>query len=124
MTIIEMIKNLAQRNRVVASADVLAVFRELEAKDKRIAELEYDLKCVIANNKDCEKTIARKDAAIDTFITECDDAQKIIAELKAKLATPVRLPTTSGRLGVAYTRVIPEVIESIRAAGFKVEGDE
>lgn len=40
MTIIEMIKNLAQRNSVVASADVLAVFRELEAKDKRITELE------------------------------------------------------------------------------------
>lgn len=47
-----------------------------------------------------------------------------IAELEAKLATPVRLPTTSGRLGVAYTRVIPEVIEAIRAAGFTVEGDE
>lgn len=43
---------------------------------------------------------------------------------EAKLATPVRLPTTSGRLGVAYTRVIPEVIEAIRAAGFTVEGDE
>ncbi|BEL76943.1 hypothetical protein SM12BL1_32460 [Serratia marcescens] len=40
MTIIEMIKNLAQRNSVVASADVLAVFRELEAKDERIGELE------------------------------------------------------------------------------------
>lgn len=46
-----------------------------------------------------------------------------IADLEAKLATPVRLPTTSGRLGVAYTRVIPEVIEAIRATGFTVEGD-
>lgn len=51
-------------------------------------------------------------------------AEKRIAGLVARLATPVRLPTTSGRLGVAYTRVIPEVIEAIRAAGFKVEGDE
>lgn len=52
------------------------------------------------------------------------DSEAVIAELRAKLATPVRLPTTSGRLGVAYTRVIPEVIEAIRAAGFTVEGDE
>ncbi|HIF6771862.1 TPA: hypothetical protein ACX37U_000616 [Serratia marcescens] len=62
---------------------VSALLAELEAKDKRIAELEYDLKCVIADNEDCERTIARKDAAIDTFITEYDDAQKIIAELES-----------------------------------------
>ncbi|MEL5372115.1 hypothetical protein [Serratia nevei] len=47
-----------------------------------------------------------------------------IDALKERLATPVQLPTTSGRLGVAYTRVIPEVIEAVRAAGFIVEGDE
>ncbi|HBC5209751.1 TPA: hypothetical protein KEU09_003027 [Serratia marcescens] len=67
--------------------EVAAALKEAEArlaaKDKRIAELEYDLKCVIADNEDCERTIARKDAAIDTFITEYDDAQKIIAELEA-----------------------------------------
>ncbi|WP_072271468.1 hypothetical protein, partial [Serratia marcescens] len=53
---------------------------------------------------------------------ENQELKKRIAELEAKLATPVQLPTTSGRLGVAYTRVIPEVIEAIRAAGFIVEG--
>lgn len=43
MKIIEMIKNLAQCNSVVASADVLAVFEDLEAKDKRIADMEQKL---------------------------------------------------------------------------------
>lgn len=51
-------------------------------------------------------------------------ATDMASELEKRLATPVRLPTTSGRLGVAYTRVIPEVIEAIRAAGFTVEVDE
>lgn len=76
-------------------AVVLKLLAELEAKDNHIAELEVLL----------DRNIKRA---------------KKLGEL---LATPVRLPTTSGRLGVAYTRVIPEVIEAIRAAGFKVEGD-
>ncbi len=43
MTIIEMIKNLAQRNSVVASADVLVVFAELEASKKSNAFLKEQL---------------------------------------------------------------------------------
>ncbi|MGP2884828.1 hypothetical protein [Serratia marcescens] len=43
MTTIEMIKNLAQRNSVVASADVLAVFTELEASKKSNAFLKEQL---------------------------------------------------------------------------------
>lgn len=93
-----------------------------QAADQRIAELEYDLKCVIANNEDCEKTVTRKDAAIDTFITEYDDAQKIIAELEAKLATPVRLPKLSGDEDLA--ECVFKYVAAIRAAGFTVEGDE
>ncbi|TXE25427.1 hypothetical protein FOT62_24005 [Serratia marcescens] len=80
-----------------------ALLAELEAKDKRIAELEERLKLVREQR---------------------DNELRTNAILEKRLATPVRLPTTSGRLGVAYTRVIPEVIEAIRAAGFTVEGDE
>ncbi|HGM5437098.1 TPA: hypothetical protein ACKPY3_004469 [Serratia marcescens] len=108
---------------------VSALLAELEAKDKRIAELEYDLKCVIANNEDCEKTITRKDAAIDTFITEYDEARKIIAELEAKLATPVRLPRTFWYEHDDLAHEIPvlekkKVVAAICGAGFTVEGDE
>ncbi|MGP3012533.1 hypothetical protein ACTVM0_16475 [Serratia marcescens] len=106
--------------------------------EERIAELEYDLKCVIANSVDCEKTITRKDAAIDTFITEYDDAQKIIAELEAKLATPVDINLPERR-GDSYDwdgaspseafntcRSICGLMfrQQLRAAGFTVEGDE
>lgn len=79
---------------------VSALLAGLEAKDNRIAELEAEITNIV------------------------DSHAETVAELRTKLATPVRLPTTSGRLGVAYTRVIPEVIEAIRAAGFTVEGDE
>lgn len=71
------------------------------ARDTRIAELEADVKVW--------------ESAATKHLARAEEAEK-------RLATPVRLPTTSGRLGVAYTRVIPEVIEAIRAAGFTVEG--
>jgi hypothetical protein len=83
-----------------ASAVIIALLAELEAKDQA----------------------HRVHAA--RLISERGVLRERVTELETKLATPVRLPTTSGRLGVAYTRVIPEVIEAIRAAGFTVEGDE
>ncbi|HGL5837028.1 TPA: hypothetical protein ACKFTR_004747, partial [Enterobacter kobei] len=43
MKTLEMIKNLAERNTVVASADVLAVFVALEKSHQRIGELESQL---------------------------------------------------------------------------------
>ncbi|MBH1912024.1 hypothetical protein I5U18_15730 [Serratia ureilytica] len=151
MTTIEMIKNLAQRNSVVASADVLAVFAELEASKKSNAFLKEQLAKLANFNPDwdmleaCreswrEVAAALKEAegklvAKDKHIAELEEDRRqlnLIINSEAnradaaekRLATPVRLPTTSGRLGVAYTRVIPEVIEAIRAAGFKVMGDE
>ncbi|WP_273890049.1 hypothetical protein [Serratia marcescens] len=74
MTTIEMIKNLALRNSVVASADVLAVFAELEAKSQRITGLERHV-------KDIETTLI---AATD----EIADLTKERDEARAKLATP------------------------------------
>ncbi|MBH3213190.1 hypothetical protein I5N05_07510 [Serratia marcescens] len=67
---------------IYAQEYVSALLAELEAKDKRIAELEYELACVMEDNENCGKTIARKDAAIDTFVKESDEAQKRIAELE------------------------------------------
>lgn len=43
MKTIEMIKNISQRNSVVNSNDVLAVFDELDKAQQRIAELEAKL---------------------------------------------------------------------------------
>lgn len=130
MTTIEMIKNLAQRNRVVASADVLAVFAELEevkAENMLFRETgEYLIKAASdaqQRAEEAEKRLPileqdklRLNEIINSEANRADEAEK-------RLATPVRLPTTSGRLGVAYTRVIPEVIEAIRAAGFTVDGE-
>ncbi|MBH2890545.1 ead/Ea22-like family protein [Serratia marcescens] len=125
-------------------AVVLELLAELEAKDKRIAELESIREAAsqvfteIGNELGCNPD----NESIMMAIDDLKEREKRVVALaggnaelwetmaarleaaEAKLATPVRLPTTSGRLGVAYTRVIPEVIEAIRAAGFTVEGDE
>ncbi|MGU9759177.1 hypothetical protein ACV1BL_16800 [Serratia marcescens] len=70
-----------------------------------------------------EERIAELEERLKLVREQRDNELRSNAILEMRLATPVRLPTTSGRLGVAYTRVIPEVIEAIRAAGFTVEGD-
>lgn len=98
-------------------AVVLALPAELEAKtdfsDKAIERIS-------GLEKACDKYLRQTKKAERELLA----AKERLAELEAKLATPVRLPTTYGRLGVAYTRVIPEVIEAIRAAGFKFDGGE
>lgn len=144
MTVIEMIKNLALRSSVVASADVLAVFRELEEKDKRIAELEAIRaaaeKLVRCKGRYHSEQNYRALAALFGVTTPDlppveGDSEAVIAELRAKLATPVRLPTAMfcpeeyvGSLlwseTEAYNKAISKCAEGIRAAGFKVKGDE
>lgn len=63
-----------------------------------------------------------------------ENAEQLVAELEAKLATPVRLPTAMfcpeeyiGSLlwseTESYNKAISKCAEGIRAAGFKVEGD-
>ncbi|HEM7576490.1 TPA: hypothetical protein ACGD69_004065 [Serratia marcescens] len=149
MTTIEMIKNLAQRNSVVASADVLAVFSELEAKYKRIAELEVirtdasqvfkeignELGCnpdnesimmAIDDLKKREKRVVAL-AGGNTELWETMAARLEAAE--AKLATPVRLPSKNDDEfwfdGVFQVAKFDRAIErAISAAGFKFVGDE
>ncbi|HIE0432036.1 TPA: hypothetical protein ACXIY4_003551 [Serratia marcescens] len=133
MTIIEMIKNLAQRNSVVASADVLAVFAELEAKDNHIAELEAQVKVWesaalkhLARAEEAEKRLPileqdklRLNEIINSEANRADEAEK-------RLATPVRLQ--SPWVDKAGNRWLLEgtTADVIRAAGFAVtvEGDE
>ncbi|MGP2870093.1 hypothetical protein ACTVMR_24010 [Serratia nevei] len=125
MTTIEMIKNLAQRNSVVASADVLAVFAELEAKSQRITWLERHV-------KDIEATLIAATDEIADLTIERDEARD-------KLATPVRLlgemllhdwehsverQATFQHRKIAWDARLAEDKKAILAAGFTVEGDE
>ncbi|WP_220457374.1 MULTISPECIES: ead/Ea22-like family protein [unclassified Serratia (in: enterobacteria)] len=57
---------------------IAALLAELEAKDKRIAELEEEFAFIMGQNDGMEKELRDKDARIE--------------HLEAKLATPVRLP--------------------------------
>lgn len=65
----------------------------------------------------------------DRWKKRAEDAEKRIAELEAKLATPVRLPNKSDDEfwfdGVFQVAKFDRAVErAIRAAGFTVEGDE
>ncbi|MDQ9699309.1 hypothetical protein, partial [Serratia marcescens] len=86
---------------------VSALLAELEAKDKRIAELE-----------DAEQKLCAANVTLDARASEAE----------AKLATPVRLPspacTYADHSYPAYSR--KQVGEIITSAGmrFTVEGDE
>jgi hypothetical protein len=89
----------------VQQSKIVALLAELEAKDKRIAELESDL--------GLKHVRAVEEALI--FATDRN------SELEAKLATPVRLPTAArGKLNAGLTRL------AIKNAGFTFtsEGDE
>lgn len=98
---------------------IAALLAELEAKDKRIAELEEEFAFIMGQNDGMEKELRDKDARIE--------------HLEAKLATPVRLPdmrqSSSGDRyqwsdGVHNYRL--DVISMLLGAGLTVavEGDE
>ncbi len=120
MTTIEMIKNLAQRNSVVASADVLTVFAYMEAIQADAAEVFKEIGNELGCNPDNESIMIAIDAlkaaqmtgplalmlerlAVLERITEGVDQLAIdggwtargmsqyAKSLEAKLATPVRL---------------------------------
>ncbi|HEI9795033.1 TPA: hypothetical protein SLN52_003879 [Serratia marcescens] len=91
---------------------VSALLSELEAKDKRIAELEQ------------VPTIKHMRSVEESLIRTTD----MVSELEKRLATPVRLPEGTGWASAPYNHGrntgIHECAEAIRTAGFTVEGDE
>ncbi|HGM4778301.1 TPA: hypothetical protein ACKPX5_000056 [Serratia marcescens] len=99
---------------------VSAMLAELEAKDKRIAELEEEFAFIMGQNDGMEKELREKDARIE--------------HLEAKLATPVRLTDertlwageddydTGHVKGWNANRL--EQAALLKKQGFTVEGDE
>jgi hypothetical protein len=100
-------------------AAVLALLAELEAKDKRIAELE-----AIATEY-AGKFQKAQDAAKHLVIMN-DSAQAEIVHLKELLATPVLLPNgIAQKIKVpGYYEAINEMMDCVRTAGFSMKGDE
>ncbi|EIM8480824.1 hypothetical protein [Serratia marcescens] len=75
MKTLEMIKNLTERNTVVASADVLAVFAALEKSHQRIGELESQLQSGFT-----PEALAQEERA--------ENAEQRVAELEFMLRNP------------------------------------
>ncbi|HIF6680799.1 TPA: hypothetical protein ACX37K_004440 [Serratia marcescens] len=94
---------------------IIALLAELEAKDKRIAELEGQL-----HSGFTPEALAQEERA--------ENAEQRVSELEAKLATPVRLPRTIWYEHDDLAHEIPvlekaKIVAEIRAAGFTVAGD-
>lgn len=113
---------------------VSALLAELKAKDKRIAELEAIRgaaeKLVRCKGRYHSEQNYRALAALFGVTTPDlppvdGDSEEVIAELRAKLATPVRLPKYEDCNDAgAASAAISDCEIAIRAAGFKVEGDD
>ncbi|EMG64078.1 hypothetical protein G208_19053 [Salmonella enterica subsp. enterica serovar Newport str. Henan_3] len=122
-----------------------ALYKKLEAAEKRIAEQREYYEGVIADGSkriaELEskngylRTIAHEQneldirASLDSNNTtvEMGRLHKRIAELEAKLANPVLLPKTNGYWNEqekAYEEAITLAKRQVRLAGFSVEGDE
>lgn len=92
---------------------------KLEEANKRIATLEAKLNHYVA----AEHARASFDQTAD-IIKRADDAEQAVEELRAKLATPVRLQSPwEDNVGNRWL-LEGSTADAIRAAGFTVEGDE
>ncbi|QNO00934.1 hypothetical protein phiBZS1_p40 [Serratia phage vB_SspM_BZS1] len=113
----------------VSPVKIRALLADLEAKDKRITtvteEREFWRERVEGAEKEREEF--RRRFNLERSYTE--GADKRIAELEAKLATPVRLPQKNTGWDRddgedCWNNAIDACAKELRAAGFTVEGDE
>lgn len=108
---------------------VSALLAELEAKDKRIAELELDELAMRASSRAVheaqENHINQQQDRIDSLEKTNAGLGRGLAAAEKRLAIPVRLPDVLfiGRYPVPLMRA-EQVKERISAAGFKCVGDE
>lgn len=117
-------------------AVVLALLAELEAKDKRIAELEVGHQEVAKQIASWRRIAKQNIEEREKDLAALDAERQKITGLEAKLATPVRLPDSdidsalimahwcSGEEVNAWVKGINYAKQQIRAAGFTVEGDD
>nr|WP_231566290.1 MULTISPECIES: ead/Ea22-like family protein [unclassified Serratia (in: enterobacteria)] len=115
-TLIYMIKNLAARNSVVASADVRVLIAALEEKDQRIAELEqkaHELK----SERD---TFSKSEWKMAGELTELQISHHALEQRLQQPGQGEVLVTVSGFTGCGKSAVAGEIEIALRAIGLPV----
>ncbi|MDK1706823.1 hypothetical protein QOM18_00665 [Serratia marcescens] len=112
----------------VQQAKIISLLAEMEAKDKRITTVTEEREFWRERVEGAEKEREEFRRRFNLERSCLEDADKRIAELEAKLATPVRLPTEHELHQVSCSECAGNCLELVesaaRAAGFKVGGDE
>ncbi|TPV63456.1 hypothetical protein [Serratia marcescens] len=100
---------------------VSALLTELEAKDKRIAELERA-------NQSQDDHINQQQDRIDSLEKKNGDLGRSLGAAEKRLATPVRLKKVDSSnvpfAGDGFNAAVDYCADRVRAAGFTVQGDE
>ncbi|ASM16254.1 hypothetical protein BVG90_05790 [Serratia marcescens] len=136
------IQQMAYGTKFYSQEYVSALLAELEAKDKRIAELDYirsSLSQVLVEfgdelgcNPDNESIMMAIDALkerLKLVREQRDNELRSNAILEKRLATPVRLPVVlmgyqSDDYRIGFMEGVEKSGDEVRAAGFTVEWDE
>lgn len=106
-------------------AAVLALLAERDSNQQNYQNAMEEMRIERSQRQAADQRIAELEAEITNIV---DSHAETVAELRAKLATPVRLPSEHELHQVACSECAGNCLElvegTVRAAGFTVEGDE
>lgn len=105
---------------------VSALLAELEANIQTFHLLTNDSALSEAKLEEANKRIATLEALLDKSVRDLQMAGERIEKVEKRLATPVRLPEgLAQKIKVTgYYEALNEMMDCVRAAGFKCVGDE
>lgn len=116
MKIIDMIRNLSERNDVVASADVTVVFDYLDRANDRIAELEKQRDALVAENvgfkslADDRRTFIMNGVQLGYIKVPTVESDPALETIRVAVSPQVESPATDDAVRELMARGVDELI--------------